>query len=141
MLTFTPRQRKKIIAELVAGATLSQLARKYNASQSTISRICSGDPKFAQKAAKEQESNEHDALGWIHGQSELVRKITDNILDTITPEEIKAAPLRDRIGALKILIELYAPKSDGIGNEQKRVIISIEDCSDGGSDTDGGSLQ
>lgn len=135
MLTFTPRQRKQIIAERVAGATLSQLAGKYNASQSTISRICSGDPKFAQKAAKEQERNEHDALGWIQGQSELVRKITDNILDTITPEEIKAAPLRDRIGALKILIELYAPKSDGIGNEQKRVIISIEDCSDSGSDT------
>lgn len=63
MAKLTDKQRKKIIAEHIEGASIRALASKYKVSTTTIQRTIHGDTDFAQKVTEKKEANAKQVLG------------------------------------------------------------------------------
>lgn len=132
----TDRQRKQIIAEYALGVISQRdLAERYHVTQKTISKILSTS-EARQKVSEQKEENTRSMLEFLDEQKGMAQGLIRKLL-AASEEDIKKASLRDKMGAIKILSEVFAPK----GNEEVKersgvaVNISIEDCS--GSKTDG----
>lgn len=111
MAKLSDRQRKQIIAEYVAGdGRVSQrsLAKKYNVSLSTISKILR-DEKVEQKCTHKKEENTRSMLEFLDEQKSTAQSLMQKLLKA-PEEDIKKASLRDKMGALKILSEVFAPQ-------------------------------
>ena len=109
MAKLTDRQRKRIIAEYVDGdGKVSQrsLAKKYNVSLSTISKILCNE-KVKQKCTDKKEENTLAMLDYFDSRKDKAQSLIDTILET-SDAEIIGANLRDKMGALKILAEVFA---------------------------------
>lgn len=111
MAKLSDRQRKQIIAEYVAGdGRVSQrsLAKKYNVSLSTISKILR-DEKVEQKCTHKKEENTRSMLEFLDEQKSTAQRLMQKLLKA-SEEDIKKARLRDKMGALKILCKALAPQ-------------------------------
>lgn len=111
MAKLSDRQRKQIIAEYVAGdGRVSQrsLAKKYNVSLSTISKILR-DEKVEQKCTHKKEENTRSMLEFLDEQKSTAQSLMQKLLKA-SEEDIKKASLRDKMGALKILCKALAPR-------------------------------
>lgn len=105
------RQRKQIITEYVAGdGRVSQrsLAKKYNVCLSTISKILR-DEKVEQKCTHKKEENTRSMLEFLDEQKDKAQSLMQQLLNA-SEKDIKKASLRDKMGALKILSEVFAPQ-------------------------------
>lgn len=134
MAKLTDRQRKKIIAEYVnADGKISQqqLAEKYGVSRQAISKILN-TTEGCERLRQQKEQNTLSMIEYLNGQKDKAQSLIGKILDTAT-EDIKKAPLRDKMGALKILSEVFGGKADEPVKSGNGVMlnISIEDCSGG----------
>lgn len=112
MAKLTDRQRKQIIAEYVAGdgrVSQQKLADKYHVSQKTISAIMQ-DKKTSQKVLDKKEENTQSMLDFLDDQKGKAQSIMAKIL-SLSEEDILKASLRDKMGALKILSEVFAGKT------------------------------
>ncbi len=111
MAKLSDRQRKQIIAEYVAGdGKVSQrsLAKKYNVSLSTISKILR-DEKVEQKCTHKKEENTRSMLEFLDEQKSTAQGLMQKLLKA-SEEDIEKASLRDKIGELKILCKALAPQ-------------------------------
>ena len=116
MAKLTDRQRKQIIAEYVEGGISQRaLAKKYNVSQKTISTILS-NTEVRQKVLDKKNENTLSMLAFLDSRKEKAQSLMDAILD-FARADIKKAPLRDKMGAFKILSESFGGKS-GDGKDQ-----------------------
>lgn len=112
MAKLTDRQRKRIIAEYVdGGISQRELAKKYQVSQKTISVILS-DKETTQKVSLKKEENTQTMLAFMDSKREIAQDLIAEILTT-SKEQIKEAPLREKMGALKILSETFTRSSEG----------------------------
>ena len=102
MAKLTDRQRKQIIAEY-AGGWISQreLAERYQVTQKTISKILNTEEVY-QKVSEKKEENTRSMLAFLDSRKEKAQSLMDAILDSAR-SDIKKAPLRDKMGAFKIL--------------------------------------
>lgn len=57
MAKLTDKQKKKIIAEHIEGATIRALAKKYKVSTTTVQRVLKSDADFTQKVTEKKEDN------------------------------------------------------------------------------------
>lgn len=133
MSKLSDKQRKKIIAEYVAGdgkVSIRALAKKYNVSPSTIAKLL-GDEKSIQKCTDKKKDNEFSMLAFLDNRKDKAQKLIDQILDTL-PKDFEKASMRDKAGLLKILSETFTPK-DGTQEEHEplSVTLRIEDVSGG----------
>ena len=111
MAKLSDRQRKQIITEYVAGdGRVSQrsLAKKYNVCLSTISKILR-DEKVEQKCTHKKEENTRSMLEFLDEQKDKAQSLMQQLLNA-SEKDIKKASLRDKMGALKILSEVFAPQ-------------------------------
>lgn len=111
MSKLTDKQRKQIVAEYVDGdgkISHRQLAQKFNVSQSTISKILK-DEKSVQKCSDKKKANTLSMLAYIDSQSDKAQELIGKILAT-SGEKIESASLRDNMGALKVLAEVFCGK-------------------------------
>lgn len=110
MAKLTDRQRKQIIAEYVEGGISQRaLAQKYNVSQKTISTILT-DKEVRQKVSDKKNENTLSMLAFLDSRKEKAQSLMDAILD-LAQADIKKAPLRDKMGAFKILSESFGGKN------------------------------
>lgn len=135
MSKLTDRQRKRIVAEYInGGLSQQQLAEKYGVSRQAISKILR-TTEGSERLQQQKEQNTLSMIEYLNEQKDKAQSLISKILDTAT-DDIKKAPLRDKMGALKILSEVFCTKG---GDEVKEhggvaVNISIEDCSGGKAD-------
>ncbi len=131
MAKLTDRQRKQIIAEYVEGdgkISQRQLAKKYGVSLSTISKILS-DEKVEQKCTYKKEENMLSMLEYLDSRKQTAQELMEKIL-ALSAEDIAKANLRDKMGALKILSEVFAVKNDTpLNGNGVTVQINVKDCS------------
>ena len=126
MSKLTDRQRKQLVAEYVAGdGNISQrtLAIKYGVSQKTVSKILSTS-EVRDKVSQKKAENDLSMLAYLESRVAAVQDLIDEILDS-AKEDIVGAPLRDKMGALKILSETFTPK-DGNTSANNKPNIRIE---------------
>ena len=117
MAKLTDRQRKQIIAEYVAGGVSQrELAQRYQVTQKTISTILNTE-NIRQKVSEKKEQNTLSMLEWLDEQKGIAQILMKKILDS-SAENIDAACLRDKMGALKILSEVFAP-ANGTAKTEK----------------------
>ena len=130
MAKLTDRQRKQIIAEYVAGdGNLSQriLAKKYNVSLSSISKILTAE-KVEQKCTRKKEENTRSMLEFLDEQRVTAQGLMEQIL-RMSVNDIEKASLRDKMGALKILSEVFGGKdapSEGANTAPKIIHVDAE---------------
>lgn len=125
MAKLTDRQRKQIIAEYVAGdGKISQtlLAKKYNVSQRTISTILN-NKEISKKVLEKKEQNTLSMLEWLDEQKEVAQILMKKILDS-SAQNIDDACLRDKMGALKILSEVFS-QTNGTAKTEKDELDKI----------------
>lgn len=131
MAKLTDRQRKQIIAEYVAGdgrVSQQKLADKYHVSRQAISTILSSE-KTCEKLRNKKEENTLSMLEYLDSRKNTAQALMEKIL-VLSKEDIAKANLRDKMGALKILSEVFGAKQgENIGNNGSQVIVKIGDCS------------
>lgn len=131
MAKLTDRQRKQIIAEYVAGdgrVSQQKLADKYHVSRQAISTILSSE-KTCEKLRNKKEENTLSMLEYLDSRKNTAQALMEKIL-VLSEEDIAKANLRDKMGALKILSEVFGAKQgENIGNNGSQVIVKIGDCS------------
>lgn len=136
MPRLTTRQKNRIIAEYVDGdgrITQAQLAKKYNCSQKTISTILS-NTEVKQKVLDSKKEATLSMLEYIKARSDRVQQLIDIALETCD-EQLREAPLRDKMGAVKILIEKFFPP-DSENNEFGNISVDINIKDTSGNDND-----
>ncbi len=114
----TDRQRKKIIAEYVAGdgkVSQQQLAEKYGVSRQAISLILN-DEKTCESLRNKKKENELSMLAFLDDRAGKAQSLIDKILETL-PKDFEKASMRDKAGLLKILAETFGGKKEE--NEEK----------------------
>ena len=131
MAKLTDRQRKQIIAEYASGdISQRELAERYQVTQKTISKILSTE-EVRQKVSLKKEENTRSMLEFLAEQKSTAQSLMQKLLKA-SEEDIEKASLRDKMGALKILSEVFAPRkgdeTDSMENSAK-VIVQIGDCS------------
>lgn len=113
MAKLTDKQRKQIIAEYVEGdgkVSQRELARKFSVSQVTISKILT-DKSVKEKLSEAKNDNLISMCEYIKAKSERVQHLIDIALET-SDQQMREASLRDKMGAVKILIEKFFPPED-----------------------------
>lgn len=110
MAKLTDRQRKRIIAEYVDGGISQRgLAKKYSVSVGTISKILS-DEKVVQKCTLKKEEDIQDMLAFLDNRKQAAMSLIDSALGS-AKDKMKKASLKDTMGAIKILSEVFGDKS------------------------------
>ena len=143
MAKLTEKQKKKIIAEYVAGlsgeddrkrVTHEELGRKYGVSGKTIGNVIKNDPEFAEKFGQiKKEAEEKAAVEWEEFFENLQPQVQSLMLRlmNLTDEDIQNASLKERAGFLKILAENFIVRNGGGSSDEIPSIIEVvvEDAS------------
>ena len=118
MSKLTDKQRKQIVAEYVEGdgkVTQADLARKFSVSTVTISKILS-TPEVKEKLTKAKNDNLLSMCDYIKTKADRVQHLIDIALEN-SDQQMREASLRDKMGAVKILIEKFFPPEDEREND------------------------
>jgi seryl-tRNA synthetase len=143
MAKLTEKQKKKIVAEYIAGlsgeddkkrVTHEELGRKYGVSETTIRNIIKADPDFAKKFAQiKKDAEEKATVEWEEFFQNLQPQIQSLMLRlmNLTDEDIQNASLKERAGFLKILAENFIVRNSGGSSDETPTIIEVvvEDAS------------
>ena len=140
MAKLTDRQRKQIIAEYVNGdgaISQQQLADRYKVSRQAISKILN-TTEGCERLLQKKEENTLSMLEFMEGQKSKAQNLMQKILDC-SEKDIRAASLRDKMGALKILHEVFGasgPDSKPTDNSITEIVVQPVDASEGSNETD-----
>lgn len=127
MSKLTDRQKKQIAAEYVAGdGNISQrtLAARYHVSQKTVSKILS-EANITQKVLEKKAENTLSMLAYLDSRKDEAQSLIDRIL-TSSAKDIEKASLRDKIGALKILSDVFCKTSESTSANDNKRHITVE---------------
>lgn len=131
MAKLTDRQRKRIVAEYIEGdGRVSQqaLADKYHVSRQAISSILR-DEKNCEKLQAKKEENTRSMLEYLDERKGKAQSLIDQILSS-AGKDIEKACLRDKIGALKILSEVFGGGKQEVKDDAPvQIIVEAEDAS------------
>lgn len=125
----------KKIAEAVAmaasGKTHQQIADHFNVSRQLITFLLSKSPDMAKYCQIKKEEQRMAMDDFLKNRLDKAQNIIDVILNT-PADEIALAPLREKMGALKILTDIYSGNSAETNHNPVSVNISFEDTSKDG---------
>lgn len=108
MAKLTDKQRKKIIAEHIEGASIRTLAKKYKVSTTTIQRTINSDSEVKQKVTQKKEQNTAEVLAYMDGKKKDVCGLIDALLlEMSDKEKIKATPLNQLATTMGIVIDKF----------------------------------
>ena len=125
----TDKQRKKIIAEHIEGATIRALAKKYDVSTTTIQRVLKSDAEYTQKVTDKKDENTKAVLAHMEEKKDTVCTIVDKILDQMGDDnKIAATPLNQLATAMGILIDKFTANEimRGNANNENNLADAIE---------------
>lgn len=120
----TDKERTQIItAYIKGGITQRELSERYHVSQKTISKIL-GDEKVHQKVSDIKKENFESMMQYFNNRRGKAQQLIDILLD-IPEEELKKAPLRDKMGAVKILRDVFTEQTQSTEKEEGNKIEFI----------------
>lgn len=128
MAKLTDRQKKQIIAEYAEGkgqVSYASLGKKYDVDKSTIAKVIKNNPEFQQKATEIKNENTKSMLDYLVNKSSKAQSLLDMLLD-LTEVDIKKASLRDRMGAVKIIVETFGVAKSADPTETDDNTIRVE---------------
>lgn len=126
MAKLTDRQRKQIIAEYASGGVSQrELAQRYQVSQKTISKILSTE-EVRQMVSDKKNENTRSMLEFLDAQKGIAQNLISQLLQS-SGEDIQKASLRDKMGAIKILSEVFAPTNAATEKGEKSALDKIVD--------------
>ncbi len=133
-MKLTDKQKKQIIAEYVTeNVSQRELAKRFQVSQNTISKILSSE-KVSQKLSEMETDNLLSMSAYINEKKGLAQKLISLAMNSVE-EKIKKASLKDTITAIEKLTTVF--KENETGDENKddneiKVTLVIDDVSVGG---------
>lgn len=131
MAKLTDRQRGRIVAEYIEGdgrVSQQELADKYHVSRQAISSILR-DQKSCEKLRAKKEENTRSMLEYLDERKGQAQSLIDQILSS-AGKDIEKACLRDKIGALKILSEVFGGgRQEAKDDAPVQIIVEAEDAS------------
>lgn len=108
MAKLTDKQRKKIIAERVEGATIRALAAKYGVSPYTIQQVLKSDTELTQKCAQKKAENTVSVLAFMDSKKNDVCALIDKLLAAMADDDkLAAATVNQLATAMGIVIDKY----------------------------------
>ena len=138
MAKLTERQKKNIVSAYAAGGvSQSTLAKKYGVSEETIRRVIKNDPTFLGKCGDIKKEAEQEAAQNLAKAITDRYKYADELLDDIllsVKQKISAAPLRDLMGAAKILQENFLEAGRDPGDQEDDKTFKVVICDNGHKD-------
>lgn len=131
MAKLTDRQRKRIVAEYIEGdgrVSQQELADKYHVSRQAISSILR-DEKNCEKLQAKKDENTRSMIEYLDERKGQAQSLIDQILSS-AGKDIEKACLRDKIGALKILSEVFGGgRQEAKDDAPVQIIVEAEDAS------------
>ena len=131
MAKLTDKQRKRIIAEYVDGKSQSELARNYNVSQQSISKILKNTDVVESCKNKKME-NTLSMLAYYDSKKDIAQRLTDKALLSIE-QKIEKGNIKELAGLIKIIRDCFITDAN-TNNDTLKVVISTEDASIGEED-------
>lgn len=131
MAKLTDKQRKKIIAEHIDGASIRALAKKYKVSTTTIQRTIRSDTEFTQKVTEKKAENQKQVLAHMDEKKEQVCTIVDKILLQMGDDKkIASTPLNQLATTMGILIDKFTANEVSRANatEENNLARAIADA-------------
>ena len=127
-MKLTDAQKKQIIAEYASGG-ISQysLAKRYNVTQKTISKILS-DEKVYQKVSEIKEGNTVSMLAYLENKRGIAQNLMTAAMESIRAK-ISSASVKDCIALIKAFSEAFAGESTHGEESKATVIINLKDTS------------
>ena len=127
-MKITEIQRQQIIATYVAGkGEISQavLAEKYGVTRTTISKILK-NAEVDKIINEKREQNALSMLEYIDSKQNVAQDLMKKILAE-AGGKIKGAPLRDLMGALKILADVFSKTADNKddADHSKQIVFKV----------------
>jgi transposase-like protein len=132
----TDKQRKQIIAEYVEGGTSHRaLAKKYGVAATTIANLLRAHKDdVVQKCAEVKKENTLSMIQYLENKRVIAQEIIGDILQS-TKEEIAQASVRDKMGALKIISDIFLNNiTSPIGDNGIKIDVHFADFSAKGDD-------
>lgn len=115
MPRLTKRQRTNLIRDYIEGGgavNQTTLAKKYNVSPKTVS-VTLSSPEVRELVKKEKIASEESMLVYLEKHRGEVEGILTKLLSKIDSKlDEEKIPLREYVGAWKILTESYSPKTE-----------------------------
>lgn len=135
MAKLTERQKKNIVSAYAAGGVShATLAKKYGVSDETIRRIIKKDPHFVEKCGnikkEAEEEAEEELVQAVFDRKKHAEKLLDDILKAASVK-VSTAPLRDLMGAAKILRENFLGGEDPNGGAGEDKTFTVVICDNG----------
>lgn len=137
MSKLSDKQRKKIIAEHLEGASTRCLAKKYKVSDTTIRRTIKQDPEVAEKVAHKKAENVASVLAHMDARKQNVCELIDKLVDAIgNPEKIEKATVNQLATAMGILIDKYTANEQFKSSvvSENNLLEALNNCSEEGLD-------
>ena len=128
-MKITEIQRQQIIATYVAGkGEISQtvLAKKYGVSRSTISKILNS-AEVTKSINEKKEQSALSILEYIESKQGEAQALMSQILDKAGVKLKADNSLRDLMGALKILVEVFSKNAENKDetDDSRQVVFKI----------------
>ncbi|MCX4361786.1 MAG: helix-turn-helix domain-containing protein [Clostridia bacterium] len=139
-MKITEIQRQQIIATYIAGkGEISQtvLAKKYGVSRSTISKILNS-AEINKSIIEKKEQSVLSMLEYIESKQGEAQGLMSQILDKAGVKLKADNSLRDLMGALKILADVFSKSAENKdeANDSKQVVFKIVGVKDNVDATD-----
>ena len=127
MAKLSNADREQIILLYAQGnVTQAELAKKFNVSTTTIAKLLAKG-ESCEKVKKYEEKVYKSMQEFLESQQGTVQALIHDILESVQGD-IKGAKLRDKMGALKILVEAFptTPRAEDAKTALDRVCEAIE---------------
>lgn len=107
------REKAEIVAKYAAGSSYGLLGKEYGVSRNTIMRVIKASPDFSKKCEEEKKAAEETAAKnmeeWVKSKHHTVQALMDTIIESLKTVDFTEESVRDRVGAVKILREVFVP--------------------------------
>ena len=128
----TDKQRKKLLADRVDGASLRALAKKYKVSVTTVRRIISSDSDVVQKVTQKKEENTQEILEYMESKKNIVCNLIELYIDELMDrDKLKKATIQQIATSLAIVIDKFTGHAKEDGENAELGIIEIPSAKDG----------
>lgn len=106
-------EEAEIVAKCAAGASYDSVAKEYGVVKSTIWRVVNSSPDFSKKCKEKKKAAEETAAKnmeeWVKSKHHTVQALMDTIIESLKTVDFTEESVRDRVGAVKILREVFVP--------------------------------
>ena len=124
MAKLSNADREQIILLYAQGnVTQAELAKKYQVSRSTVAKLLN-QKESIQKVTESREKVYRDMQSFLEAQQGTVQALIYDILESVQGD-IKEAKLRDKMGALKILVEAFDRGASAAEQQGHEIVFKI----------------